>query len=221
MHQITPCIRDLPWAVTVPQPVTKFPSYYRTWSFIAVLTTARHMPCPEPNYNNRYPLAIFLKIDFNIMFQAVHFLRVSLPKTVCICISATCPAHLILFDLSIWRHLLIAICSVYRITSLVSSQWIAHFVRPWVWLPVLTASLSPEDAVSPSQQTYPLQYGLHNIIHRTVQSVQVAFLNEANRSFGRCAIPRNTKIGKQLFREHVQDNSDIRTNSKSLSTGLR
>ena len=50
--------------------------------------------------------------------------------------------------------------------------------------------------------------------------MQVAFLNEVNRSYGRCAIPRNTKIGKQLLPECVQDNSGLRINIKFLRTGL-
>lgn len=85
----------------------------------------------------------------------------------------------------------------------------------------MTASLSPEDSVSPSQQTYPLQYGLHNFMHRSVQSVQVAFLNEVNRSNGRCAIPRNRKIGKQLLSEYVQDNSGLRIYEQVFTFALQ
>ena len=87
-------------------------------------------------------------------------------------------------------------------------------MRPWTWL----HHSRLRTQFLPHNKHTPLQYGLHNFIHRSVQSVQVAFLNEVNRSYGRCAIPRNTKIGKQLLSEYFQNNSDLRINIKSLRT---
>ena len=49
--------------------------------------------------------------------------------------------------------------------------------------------------------------------------MQVAFLNVVSRSYERCAIPSNTKIGEQLS-EYVHENSDLRINIKFLRTGL-
>ena len=39
----TPRSRDLPEKLTRPQPLTKFPAFYRTWRFIAAFTTARQL----------------------------------------------------------------------------------------------------------------------------------------------------------------------------------
>jgi hypothetical protein len=78
VHQMSYCIcstRSTPWCrvflwkLTVPQPVKKFPTFYRIHRFITMFTSTHHLAlsCAWSIHSTSPPQFYFLKINFNII----------------------------------------------------------------------------------------------------------------------------------------------------------
>ena len=101
--------------LTVPQLVKKFSSaFHGTWRFITVFTAARHLSPSGVKLNQSTPSRVLFKSHFSVTLPSTPSLpsdlflsgfptkKKNLHASLFSVIRATCPAHLVLLDLTTW-----------------------------------------------------------------------------------------------------------------------
>ena len=137
-YQRTPYGRSLFENLLVSQPVTKFPAFYTTRSFITAFTTARHLSLSSARSNQYNPSSHFLRVLLHSTFQPPPVFQVTLYTRFLSPTRATCPSNLILLNLITE----ILFCKQYRslspsLRSFLHSPVTSSLLRPNIFLSAL------------------------------------------------------------------------------------